>query len=159
MRKEDFHSQLYAATFSSLRFGQDHVKNRLMSNVRYIVLLNQSFDEGRKKDEVIYPEDEGRIEVNLSDQAVVDLLYREGKCPLWIDISVVGADSDTTLLRLLCCGRYHNETSHMYYYDAGLQPFGIKSPDLPSGWKEGAKFKVKKPDEAIRDIIELNKKQ
>ncbi|GEM_PF-5704498 len=47
----------------------------------------------------------------------------------------------------------------MYYYKGGLQPFGIKSPDLPVDRKDGVKFKLKKPDEAIRDIIKFNKKQ
>ena len=153
MRKEDFHSQLLAATFSALRYGQTHVKNRLPINVTYIVILNQSYDVNRKSDEIVYPEDAGRIETYLSDKAVVDLLYREGRCPQWIDISVAGADRNITLIRMLCCGRYHGDESRMYYYDGGLQPFGIISPDLPVDWKAGEKFRLKKPDDVISNII------
>ncbi|MFA6172348.1 MAG: hypothetical protein WC701_01560 [Kiritimatiellales bacterium] len=152
MRREAFHSQLLAATFSALRFGQDYVKNRLPLNVRYIAVLNQSYDNNRKPDELVYPEDEGRIESDLTDTAVVDLLHRDDRCPQWIDIAVAGADKNTTLLRLLCCGRYHGDESRMYYYESGLQPFGIKSPDLPVGWEEGITFRVPEPNKALHLI-------
>lgn len=153
MRREDFHTQLLAATYAALRFGQAYLKNRLSLNVIYVAVLNSSYDSNREDDEVVYPEDDGRIVPDLTDRDVVELLHREDRCPQWIDIAVAGADKDATLLRLLCCGRYHGDESRMYYFENGTQPFGIKSPSLPVGWKEGQKFKVKKPNQAMEDIV------
>lgn len=152
MRKEDFHNQLRAASFSALRFGQEYVSNRLSHHLTYVVVLNQSADGNRKDDEIVYPEDDGKIHSGLSEIEVVELLHREDRCPQWIDISVAGADKKTTLFRLLCCGRYHADESRLYYYWQGSQPFGIKSPVLPANLKEGKKFKLKKPNKAIEDI-------
>ena len=149
MRQEDFQSQLLAATFAAIRFGQNYVVNRLPLDVRYMVVLNQSCDDHRKDDEVVYPADDGRIEMGLTVQGVLDLLHRDGRCPQWIDISVAGADRDVTLLRLLCCGRFHGDEIRMYYYEQGTQPFGIKSPNLPPGWKEGEKFRVPEPNNVV----------
>ncbi len=156
MRKEDFHNQLTAASFEALRFGQKYIINHLSNDITYVVVLNQSYDGHRKEDEIVYPEDDGKIYSDLSQVQVVDLLHREECCPQWIDISVEGADKKKTLLRLLCCGRYHADESRLYYYEQGTQPFGIKSPNFPSGWKEGKKFKLKKPSKAIEDIVTKN---
>jgi hypothetical protein len=41
----------------------------------------------------------------------------------------------------------------MYYFEHGTQPFGIKSPSLPLGWKEGEKFILNAPHKALADII------
>ncbi len=150
MRREDFHSQLLAATFAAITFGQEHVKNRLSLSVRYVALLNQSYDDNREPDEVVFPDDDGRIECDLTDQSVVELLHRDDRCPQWIDISVVGSDRTTTLICLRCCGRYHGDESRLYYYPSGTQPFGIKSPHLPFGWREGRKFRIPRPDKAVR---------
>ena len=152
MRREDFHSQLLAATFAALRFGQIHVRNRLSIHVKYVAILNQSFDDNREPDERVFPEDNGKVVPNLTDIGVVDLLHREDLCPQWIDISVAGADEETTLLRLLCCGRYLGDESRMYYYQSGTQPFGIKSPVLPPEWREGMKIKIPKPNKALQAI-------
>ncbi|MBC8391091.1 MAG: hypothetical protein H8E17_00780 [Deltaproteobacteria bacterium] len=162
MRKEDFHNQLIAASFASLCFGQEYVSNRLSHDLTYVVLLNQSYDGHRKEDEIVFPEDDGKICSDLSQLELVDLLHRDGRCPMWIDIQVAGADKKRTLMSLRCCGRYHDDESRMYYYEQGTQPFGIKSPDLSHAWREKfihqhtrkvKKFKLKNPSKAIEDII------
>jgi hypothetical protein len=88
MRKEDFHNQLIEASSAALHFGQQYVSNCLSQNFAYVVVLNQSNDGNREKDEIIYPEDNGKIYSGLSQTEVVELLYREGRCPEWIDIRV-----------------------------------------------------------------------
>lgn len=152
MRKEQFHTQLLAATFAALRLAQDYVENHLSLNVKYVAVLNRSYDGIREPDERVYPDDKGKIIPDLSDTDVVDLLYRDDACPQWIDISVAGASKGVTLVRLLCCGRYHGDETRMYYYLDGTQPFGIKTPDLPDGWEEGMRFKLLEADDALRII-------
>lgn len=153
MRKEDFYHQLIAASSATLRIGQQYVSNHLNHDLAYVVVLNQSYDAERKNDEIVYPEDNGKVHCHLSQLEVVDLLHRDNRCPMWIDISVAGADEKVTLLILLCCGRYHADESRLYYNWQGTQPFGIKSPNLPFDWKEGTKFELKKPSVAIEDIV------
>lgn len=157
MKREDFQSQLIEATFAAIKFGQRYVSNCLTQNVTYVVVLNQSCDGNREKDEIIYPEDNGKIYSGLSQSEVAELLYREGRCPEWIDIRIAGADGDVTLIELECCGRYHDNDSKLYYTWQDTQPFGIKSPFLPAPfWKEGEVFELKKPDKAMEDIIARN---
>jgi hypothetical protein len=156
MRRDDFHFRLLAATYAALRFGQGYVTNQLPLDVRYIALLNQSYDGNREDDEVVYPADDGRIESDLTDVAIVELVHRQDLCPQWIDISVAGADQSVTFVRLLCCGRYHSNESRMHYYQNGSQPFGIKSPDLPEGWQEGVKFELESRARAMNRIMNVN---
>lgn len=156
MKKEDFCNQLTSASSAALRFGQQYVSNCLSQNVIYVVALNQSHDGNRKEDEIIYPEDDGKIYSGLSQIEVVELLYREERCPEWINIRVAGADRDVTLVSLECCGRYHCDESKLYYTWNGTQPFGIKSPILPHDWKEGEKFELRSPSKAIEEIIVRN---
>lgn len=140
MRQQDFHTQLLAATFAALRFAEKYVVNQLSLDIEYVAELNSSFDDNRKHDEVIYPEDDGRFASGLSGLEVVELLYRDGRCPQWIDIRVQGASDGKTLLSLLCCGRYDDVDTRLYYYERGSHPFGIKSPTLPPGYVDGEKF-------------------
>jgi hypothetical protein len=152
MQREDFQNQLTAATYRAIRFAQNFVGNRLSLNPTYVVLLNQSNDENRTGDEVVFPADKGRMEKCLSEIQVVDLLLRNSRCPVWIDINVAGSDENLTLLRLNCAGRYLGEERRLYYYLVGCQPFGIKSPYLPPAWKKGEKFRLKPIADAVDSI-------
>ena len=156
MRKEDFHKQLVLASSAALNFGQQYVSNSLSQSFIYVVVLNQSNDGNREEDEIIYPEDDGKIYSGISQTEAVKLLYREGCCPEWIDIRVAGADRDITLISLDCCGRYHSDESKLYYTWNGTQPFGIQSPFLPPDWKEDKKFELRSPSKAIVEITTIN---
>ena len=156
MEKEAFHNQLIAATAAALDFGQQYISNSISQNLTYVAILNQSHDANREQDEIVYPEDDGKIYLNLSQTEVVKLLYRESRCPEWIDIRISGTDRETTLIELGCCGRYHFDETKMYYTWNGTQPFGVKSPFLPYDWKKGEKFELGTPSKAIEEIITRN---
>ena len=141
---EDFHTYLSSASYECFRFAQEFVKNKLPVEFKYHVHLNQSCDTHADDENDLYPEDDGKELSLLNWKEVVDLLVRKGKVPEWIDISVFAEGKDFTLLRLLCCGRYTGERKKMYYSNRGQGPFGIKSPDLPSNYSEGKKFKIGK---------------
>jgi hypothetical protein len=138
----EFHQLLLTASNNAARFAERYVTPRLPDNFRYHVLLNQSFDGNATPDEVLYPQDDGKEVVRDSDKEVVALLYREGRCPEWIDVSVEAIGSGFTLLRMLCCGRFTNDLKKMYYSNRGLGPFGIKSPELPPDYVEGSRFNI-----------------
>ncbi len=57
------------------------VKDTLRLELRFCVGLNASFDENREDDEMVFPEDDGRIETDLSDLEVVKLLCRDEAVP------------------------------------------------------------------------------
>ena len=144
MRNEDFHFRLQAATFAAIRFAQTMVKDTLRLEPKFFVALNASYDGNRENDEKVYPEDDGRIAIDLSDQDVVKLLCREEAVPQWIDIGVAFCTREFTGLSLTCCGRFHPDDQRLYYYTGGTQPFGIKSPVLPIGHKQGRRFRLPK---------------
>ena len=152
MRQVQFHNQLQAATFAALRFGQRFVKNRLPIEVEYIAALNQSHDANRAEHEIVYPDDDGRVVQLADDQDVVELLYRDGRCPAWIDISVLTVRKRRSVMRLLCCGRYLSEEKLLYYYSRGTHPFGIKSPDLPPRRRE-ERFWLPRHSKALTGVL------
>jgi hypothetical protein len=91
----------------------------------------------------IYPEDNGRILKNLKDKEVINLLCRDNKVPVWIDISVESATNQFTIFQLLCAGRYSDNRKEFYYEKNGSGPFSIKSPVFPVDYKEGTKFQLR----------------
>ncbi len=143
MTKEEFLFHLQGASLVALKFAENYVKNKLTTDFKYNVILNASTDDPNLPQFDIYPEDTGKMQLDLSDNEVVDLLYRKGKVPVWIDINVLKSSRKSTTFNLLCAGRYSDNKEEFYYNHNGSGPFGIKSPKLPVGYKEGSKFKLK----------------
>ncbi|WP_272151348.1 hypothetical protein [Tenacibaculum aiptasiae] len=144
MTKEEFSTLINGASFISFKFAQEFLKNKLIPEFRYDVYLNMSNDNPALTQFDIYPEDNERVETGLTYKEVVDLLYRKGKVPVWIDIAVHKSGRKITTFKLLCAGRFSNDKGEYYYQSRGTGPFGIKSPNLPIGYKEGKKFRLKK---------------
>jgi hypothetical protein len=116
------------------------VRNALPDSFLYTVHLNQSYDgNSLEPGEHVFPDDIARYGATVgpfNDSSVVDLLWRDGLVPEWIDISVERADSDHTHFSLLCCGRFADSPDHLYYSQTDCCPFGVKSPVLPPRWDE-----------------------
>ncbi len=145
--KTTFKSWLELATLKSFVFGQSFVKQKLSDKFKFEVQLNQAKDDLAKGDFVLYPEDDNKILFCNDYSEVEEILIRDGRIPAWIDISVYKFTKDYTLFRLICAGRFTDDTKELYYYKWGTGCFGVKSPDLPFGYKEGKKFKLKKASE------------
>ena len=142
MEKDDFRVYLIAASYWSIQFAKELVKDTLPYEFTYDVELNQSIDDGAGEEFVCYPDDESKVLLQQSVEEVVTLLVRDGRVPVWIDINVKSVTKKLTTLRLLCAGRFTNQKEQMYYSKREQGPFGIKSPILPLGWKEGKKFSL-----------------
>jgi hypothetical protein len=104
------------------------------------VYPNQSYDgHPRVGDEVVYPDDSLPTDAfhgPWSVEDAVQFLWRNGKVPEWIDVSVQGEDGRHTLVALKCCGRYTAQEDLLYHrVEGGVAPFSIKSPTLPPGWE------------------------
>ena len=143
MNKPDFLFLLLGASYASFKFAKEFVKNDLKSEFKYDLELNVSHDNPELKQFDIYPEDNEKKYFDLTEKQVVEILCRNDKVPVWIDIAVSKYDRRKTTFKLLYAGRYSNDKKEFYYTNGGSGPFGIKSPNHPFGYKEGTKFKLK----------------
>lgn len=140
MTKSEFQNYLFKSSFLAFEFAKKYVNDELFTNFKYDLILNASKDDDCSDKFDLYPEDNDIIKLNLSENEVIDILYRKDKIPVWIDINVSKSNKKSTTFRLLCSGRYTNEEEELYYYKKGTGPFGIKSPVLPNDYIEGDKF-------------------
>ena len=88
MTRTEFNNLLRKATAASIDFARRYVENDLPAAVRFHVLLNQSYDADATAEERVYPEDNGREYSCLREDQVVDEIFRDGRCPEWIDVHV-----------------------------------------------------------------------
>ncbi len=135
-------SLLRKATAASVGFARRYVENDLPAAVRFHILLNQSAEREAEPGFRIYLEDNDREYSCLTEEEVGGILFRDGRCPQWIDVSVQSHSTAETRVELLCCGRYIEDLHRTCYADRGMGPFGIKSPTLPPNYKEGIKFRL-----------------
>ncbi len=143
MRKVDFHFLLLGASYASFKFAEGMVSDELSTEFRYNVDLNMSHDSPDLTGFVVYPEDVGKRYEMFTAKEVVNLLCREEKVPVWVDVSVESVKQGFTVFRLLCAGRFSADAETYYYREGGSGPFGIKSPVLPPDHVEGKKFKLR----------------
>ena len=127
----------------SLDLAKRYVADNLPGNFKYSVRLNVSEDDISLKQFDIYPADNDKTVDLITADKVISLLCRNGKVPVWIDISVKHTYEDLTVFELMCAGRYAADEKEFYYLKAGTGPFGIKSPALPIDYMEGVKFNLK----------------
>ena len=143
MQPNEFRSLLDIASRAAIDFANQHVTQSLNYCCVYDVFLNQSHDAHATAEMTLYPEDDNVVRKRLSAAEVVELLCRNSKCPQWIDISATGVNPQFTVMTLLCCGRYVDDRSKLYYEARqGTGPFGIKSPNLPRDYQVGIRFSL-----------------
>jgi hypothetical protein len=142
MTKQEFLFHLNGASIIALKFAERYIKDKLITDFRYNVILSATDDSPDLIQFDVYPEDQGIIKLDLIDNEVVELLYRNNKVPVWIDINVLKSSRKSTTFNLLCAGRYTDNKEEFYYNNNGSGPFGIKSPNFPINYKEGEKFRL-----------------
>lgn len=142
MTNEAFFELLITASQLAYDFAKDFVTDELPANFKYSVSLNQSFDDRSSTLFDFFPDDDDKSLEFIDAAEVVEVLFRNNKVPVWIDISVESTFNQHTVFRLLCAGRYSSDEQALYYAKNGTGPFGIKSPALPVDFVEGEKFKL-----------------
>lgn len=142
MTKQEFLFHLQGASLVTLKFAERYVKDKLTTDFKYNVIFTPSHHTINPGHFDFYPEDDGILKLDLTDDEVVKLLYRNNKIPIWIDINVLKSSRKSTTFNLLCAGRYSDNKEDWYYKDDGSAPFGIKSPTFPINYKEGKKFRL-----------------
>jgi len=139
-----FQTWLEIACFKAVHFGQYYITQKLVYDFKYELQLNRANDDLASGDFEKYPEDDGKIIRYENIDDVVNELVRNERVPVWINISGYKYSKNDTLMRLICAGRFTNDSKELYYYHNGTGCFGIKSPYLPFGYKEGTKFNIGK---------------
>ena len=145
MDRSTFEEHLKRATLAVVPFTRNFVTNDLPGEVRYLIRPNQSYDGNPLRlDEEVFPAEStaDHPEPYVAD-AAAERLYRAGKVPEWINVTVESADQFFTYLQLVCCGRFTALGEMLYHRMEGWPPFHCLSPPLPPGWKsveESGKF-------------------
>jgi len=140
MHADQFRQLLNRASTAAVGLAERFVSDDLNSDIRYHIILNQSYDGHATEQESLFPHDDGEEFDHATRAETVAQLCRDSRCPEWIDISVERVGPEYVVLRLLCCGRFTADHERMYYHDRNFGPFGIKSPDLPPNYREGDRF-------------------
>lgn len=123
-----------------MTFTSQFVINELPETPHYLLLPNMSNDITTDGISLTsFPEDsmpDGEYRGRLTGPEAIDFLWRDGRVPQWINVSIVAVENGVTLFELYCCGRYVADEKDMYYNSGNMGPFGLKSPVLPPGWKD-----------------------
>ncbi len=145
MEREIFVERFHAAAAAALSFARQFVLENLSDKLIFRVRLNQSRDSDLRPDEKVYPEDSvlqrTREPHRCHEEEVVQVLWRDGTVPEWVNVAVVGQTASETIIELLCCGRFTGDESHLHHQE-GMRPFGVHSPSLPPRYKSGDLFSV-----------------
>ncbi len=143
MERALFGDHFETATNQLRSSASTYVVEHLPEPVGYLVKLACSFDGNPlKEDERTFPNDltAPRPLGPLSPAEVIELLWRDGWVPEWIDMTVVAADHGFTTMELECCGRF--TTGSQLYHQKWKPPFSIKIGPLPPDFKEGQRYSL-----------------
>src|SRR5687767_12746943 len=117
MEKTVFEKHLIEATEAVVPFTREMVFNKLPSEYLYLIYPNQSYDGNPlEDDEIVYPAESlptGQYFGPFTQIEAINYLWREGKVPEWINISVYSANDQFTNLELICCGRFTGLKKHL----------------------------------------------
>ncbi len=135
MDKLIFERHLIAATQKAIEFAKEYIEEDIPGYFKYRVCLNSSYDARVCSEETVFPEEsaiEKKMETAcLKFDEVVGLLWRDGKVPEWINISVVDVIGEETLIELVCCGRFTANEQLLYHRSEKLPPFEVCCPCYP----------------------------
>jgi hypothetical protein len=142
MDKKIFHQNFAKAIEVVLPFSRQFVTNLLPSDCLSLLYPNMSYDGNPLiGDEQTFPEDSfGLTEEKpyigpLTESDVVEFLWRNGRIPEWVNVTVSTFDEKYTYLELLCCGRFTATGGRLYHAGEGYPPFHVLGPDLPPDWE------------------------
>ena len=143
-----FEKNLVDSAIHALEFARTLVTNALPDKIRYVVRLGVSYDGNPLEDgEVTFPSDYDEKErIFDNSQEVADLLWREGRVPEWINVTVLSETPEYTNVKLECCGRFSDKAEQIYHAHEGRAPFHVLGPPIPQGVdiSKGEKYQLEK---------------
>ena len=146
MDRSVFTRHFMEAAAQTRDFARKFIEEPLPDAMRFRVHLNMSHDANAAAVFRLFPEDSSatrELETkNLAAEDVVDLLFRDGYVPQWVDLSVGGETGRETVIDVVACRRFIDDEQRLYYAHTGIAPFSPKGPSLPVGHVEGARFSI-----------------
>lgn len=144
MDKTTFLQHLQTATQMVVALTREHCFNDLPPQYRYIITPNALTvppgDEHLTGAEITVLQEWNRYEDELLTAGqVADLLWQDGKVPVWIDTTVKEVPADQTILDLYCSRRLRDDKDLMHGPVAA--PFHILV-SLPPDYQKGVLFDV-----------------
>jgi hypothetical protein len=145
MDKQIFRDRLEQSTKRLIEFTGERSVLSLSANIRYIIVPNVRQPENHlNHKEVTKLSILNRYEAKeLGLDQTVSLLWADGNVPLWIDMSVLEATVDKTIVEVVCSRRFRDDQD-LNHKVSEYPPFSI-ALRLPPGvieLKEGQKFDV-----------------
>lgn len=146
MLREVFATRFAASARRAWQFAQSLVCEDLPPTLVFLMRLNQSYDaHPAHPGEVRYPQDGSRdraVTLRRCDMdTVLGELWRDGRVPEWVDLTVVDETGTATVVEVVCCGRFTNDEARLYHAGEGAPPFHVLGPALPKGY-DGTPFSV-----------------
>lgn len=144
MDKATFYQHLETATQMVINFTRQYCVNELPSAYLYFITPNaRTVDLGdehlTEKERTILQEWNQYEDVPLMADRVVELLHRDGKVPVWIDVTVTATTPNHTFFQLLCSRRIREDKDLMH--QPVVPPFHIQVA-LPPDYQERVLFDV-----------------
>ena len=141
-----FAARFAASAAAAWAFAREVVAEELPAPLLFRVRLNQSYDgSSPAPGEVRFPQDSGQhraAALSKCDAATaVAELWRDGRVPEWIDLSVVGETGAATVIEVVCCGRFTDDDTRLYHVAEGAPPFHVLGPTLPPQ-HDGTRFSI-----------------
>jgi hypothetical protein len=136
MDQEVFATRLAAAAEAARTFSQPRIVEHLPAPLVFRVQLNQSYDghpprpEERRFEEDSAPHRAAALNKCNAETAVATL-WRDGYVPEWINVAVADETGTSTVIELVCCGRFTNDDAWLYHVQEGIPPFHVLGPTLP----------------------------
>ena len=146
MDQETFRQRFVAAYQQATEFGQTFVVETLPDRVLFNLQLNSSYDVNASPEFELFPDDSNlRTTIQtkgIGEEAVVEILYRNGMVPQWVDLQVAGKTKDATIVSIRSCGRFTDDESWLYHQGEGRPPFHVTGPTLPVDYESGELFSI-----------------
>lgn len=145
MEKDLFAERLRLASERCLVFTRTFVSDTLPEEGIYRVFPNKH-GEGKVTtgDAEVFPQDSlprGQFFGPWDAAEVVGFLWRNGKAPEWVNISVGTVENNRTVFVLWCCGHFTALPANLYHQlvnpSGAGEPFSVHGPIPPKGWQYG----------------------
>ncbi len=142
MDRRAFMLNFSAAADKVVEFTRLFITDSIPDDVVFRLYPNCSYDGNPLVgDEELFPQDSAPLTEAkpylgpMPFQDAVAFLWRGGKVPEWVDVSIEDVIDSQSLVGLACCGRFTAETQRLYHAWGGIPPFSVKGPALPPGWQ------------------------
>lgn len=146
MKKEEFHQRFHAAKTLLWQFTGEMILEILPEAAVYYFTMSRGRISSSDLsdlgwDERIYKRDERytgeQLHGPFSETEYLKEVWRDEYVPRWVDLSVDDIRQDKAVIYSCSSDVFtkYDQEGNPYYTERRFKPWGVKSPNLPLGWK------------------------